>query len=192
MFPPFVHALSFSLEEGAQTRRIPLSEASKTGFGWALYIGDGPNTVSESTVSNTEPRKFFCPYRVPGRELSEFLSAYYLCAKANSESSSFSRNSPSLPQNSVSSLLRNSTLETVFRPFPITLRAGKTYSLNLRGLFATSRKCLIHSLCGNRLQNPAQHPHRVPESCATSNKHQQRRRGAAKPEGRGRGIPTGR
>ena len=33
-------------------------------------------------------------------------------------SCTFSQNSPSLPQNSVSSLLRNSTLETVFRPFP--------------------------------------------------------------------------
>ena len=32
-------------------------------------------------------------------ELSEFFSAYYLCAKANSPS--FSQNSPSLPQNSV-------------------------------------------------------------------------------------------
>ena len=30
----------------------------------------------------------------------------------------FSQSSPSLPQNSVSSLFRNSTLETVFRPFP--------------------------------------------------------------------------
>ena len=36
---------------------------------------------------------------VPGSELSEFLPAYYLCAKANSPS--FSQNSPSLPQNSV-------------------------------------------------------------------------------------------
>ena len=36
------------------------------------YLGSGPNTVSGSTVSNTE--------------LSEFLSAYYLCAKANSPS----------------------------------------------------------------------------------------------------------
>ena len=59
---------------------------------------------------------FFGPHWVPGRELSELLSAYYLCAKANSPS--FSQNSPSLPQNSVSSLFRNSTLETVFRPFP--------------------------------------------------------------------------
>ena len=41
----------------------------------------------------------------------------FLCAKADSPS--FSQNSPSLPQNSVSSLFRNSTLETVFRPFPI-------------------------------------------------------------------------
>ena len=38
-FPPprCVHAPSFSLEEAAQTRRIPLSEASKTGFGGARY-----------------------------------------------------------------------------------------------------------------------------------------------------------
>ena len=82
----------------------------------AMKLGDGPNTVSESTVSNTELSEFFGAHWVPGTELSEFLSAYYLCANANSPS--FSQNSPSLPQNSVSSLLRNSTLETVFRPFP--------------------------------------------------------------------------
>ena len=54
-----------------------------------------------------------------GRELSEFLSAYYLCAKAHSQS--LSQNSPSLPQNSVrlsEFSSPNSTLETVFRPFP--------------------------------------------------------------------------
>ena len=62
-------------------------------------IGDGPNTVSKSTVSNTELSEFFCPHRAPGKELSEFLSAYYLCDKANSPS--FSQNSPSLPQNLV-------------------------------------------------------------------------------------------
>ena len=89
-----------------------------------LCVRDGPNTVSESTVSNTELSEFFGAHRVPGRELSEFLSAYYLCAKANSPS--FSQNSPSLPQNSVrlsevlfsETVLSNSTLETVFRPFP--------------------------------------------------------------------------
>ena len=75
------------------------------------HFGNGPNTVSESTVSNTELSEFFCPHRVPGRELSEILSAYYLLAKANSPS--FAQKSPSLPQNSVSSLLRKSTLETV-------------------------------------------------------------------------------
>ena len=64
---------------------------------------------SASTASNTELSEFFCPHQAPRRELSEFLSAFYLCAQANS---------PSLPQNSVSSLFRNSTLETVFRPFP--------------------------------------------------------------------------
>ena len=63
-----------------------------------LLLGNGPNTVLESTVSNTE--------------LSEFRSAYYLCAKASSPS--FSQTSPSLPLNSVSALFRNSTLETLF------------------------------------------------------------------------------
>ena len=49
-------------------------------------MGDGPNTVSESTVSDAELREFFCPHRVHERELSEFLSACYLCAEANSPS----------------------------------------------------------------------------------------------------------
>ena len=62
-------------------------------------MGNGANTVSGSTVSNTELSEFFGAHRVPGRELSEFLSAYYLCAKANSPNSP--QNSPSLPQNSV-------------------------------------------------------------------------------------------
>ena len=66
---------------------------------WQVFVGDGPNTVSGSTVSNTELSEFFGPHRDPGGKLSEFLSAYYLCAKANSPS--FSQNSPSLPQNSV-------------------------------------------------------------------------------------------
>ena len=64
-----------------------------------MSLGNGPNTVSGSTVSNTELSEFFDPHRVPGRELSEFLSAFYFCAKANSPS--FSENSPSLPRNSV-------------------------------------------------------------------------------------------
>ena len=52
-------------------------------------VGNGPNTVSESTVSNTELSEFFGAHWVPGSELSEFLSAYYLCAKANSELTEF-------------------------------------------------------------------------------------------------------
>ena len=39
---------------------------------------NGPNTVSESTVSNTKLSELFCPHQVPGRELSECLSAF-LC-----------------------------------------------------------------------------------------------------------------
>ena len=39
-----------------------------------------------SAVSNAELSEFFAPHWVPGRELSEFLSAYHLCDKANSPS----------------------------------------------------------------------------------------------------------
>ena len=60
-----------------------------------LLFGNGPNTVSGSTVSNTELSEFFGAHWVPGSELSEFLSAYCLCVNANSPS--FSQNSPSLP-----------------------------------------------------------------------------------------------
>ena len=64
------------------------------------------------------PNWVFCgPYRVLGRELSEFLSAYYLCAHVKANSPSFSQNSPSLLQNSMSYLFRNSTLETVSAHF---------------------------------------------------------------------------
>ena len=77
--------------------------------------GDGPNTGSESKVSNTELSEFFGPRRVPGRELIELLPAYYLCAKASSPSFSGELTES---QNSVSSVFRNSTLETAFRPFP--------------------------------------------------------------------------
>ena len=86
-------------------------------------VGNRPNAVSGSTVSNTELSEFFGAHWVPGSELSEFLSAYYLCAKANSPS--VLQKSPSLPQNSVrlsefsspKQYSRNS-IETVFRPFP--------------------------------------------------------------------------
>ena len=43
-----------------------------------MTLEGGPNTVSESTVSNTKLCKLFAPRRVPGTELSEFLSAYDL------------------------------------------------------------------------------------------------------------------
>ena len=82
---------------------------------FARLVGGGPNTVSESTVSNTELSEFFRPHRLPGRS-SVSSSAYYMCAKANSLS--LSQNSPRLPKNSVSSLFRNSALERVFRPLP--------------------------------------------------------------------------
>ena len=57
--------------------------------------------------SSTELSEFVRPHQAPGRELIEFLSAYYWCVKANS---------PSLPQNSLSSVFQNRTLEAIFRP----------------------------------------------------------------------------
>ena len=63
------------------------------------HVGDGPNMVSESTVSKPELSEFLRPHRVPERELSEFLSSNNLSAKVNSPS--LSQNSPSLSQNLV-------------------------------------------------------------------------------------------
>ena len=48
--------------------------------------GDQHNTVSESMVSDTELNEVFVPHQVPVTELSEFLSASYLRAKAKSPS----------------------------------------------------------------------------------------------------------
>ena len=45
-----------------------------------VSVFSGPNTVSESTVSNTELSEFFGPHRVPGRGLSEFTrSPLFVC-----------------------------------------------------------------------------------------------------------------
>ena len=65
-----------------------------TFCGPILRIGIGPKKVSECMVANTELSEFFGPHGVPGRELSEFFSAFYVGAKANSPS--FSQNSLSL------------------------------------------------------------------------------------------------
>ena len=69
-----------SSPKSAQTCKIASKHVSEMG----QIRFRTPNSVS-----------FLAPHRVPGRGLSEFLSAYYLCAKANSPS--FSQNSPSLP-----------------------------------------------------------------------------------------------
>ena len=104
----------------------------------SLELRGPTDTVSESTVWNTELREFVCPHQVLRRELSAFLSAYYLCAKANSRS--FSRRAhrvcPKSQWGSVSSLLRNSTLE--FRPFPIECALASVLSECVLG---TLKKC---------------------------------------------------
>ena len=51
------------------------------------FFGNGPNTVSESTVSSTELSEFLLAFtEFWGESHSEFLSEYHLCAKANSQS----------------------------------------------------------------------------------------------------------
>ena len=57
---------------------------SKSAISNRTMFGNGPNTVSGSTVSNTELSEFFGAHRVSGSELSGFLSAYHLCVNANS------------------------------------------------------------------------------------------------------------
>ena len=67
----------------------PVSETGRKRFRRARF-----QTLSSVSFAGS--------HRVPGRELSEFLSAGYSCGKANSPS--FSQKPPSLPQNSLSSL----------------------------------------------------------------------------------------
>ena len=86
----------------------------------------GKKTLSESTVSNTELGEFFLALtEFRGEHSASSFQPNFLCAKANSPS--FWQNSPSLPQNSLSSLFRNSTLETVFHPFPIKPPSAGTW-----------------------------------------------------------------
>ena len=107
--------------------------------------------------SNTELSELFGPQQVSGRELSEFFLAYYLCSKTKSPT--FSQNSLSLAQNSVSSLFRDSALKTVFPPFPITPRyfLSKQYSPRfLSRKLPVSRP--LYFMEGN-LQNGRSHLH---------------------------------
>ena len=126
--PSLIHGLCAFFASHSRFMRLfkaaldtPLDSTGRIRFRRVRF--QTPNSVS-----------FFWAHWVLGTELSEFLSAYYLCANANSPS--FSQNSPSLPQNSVSSLLRNSTLETVFRPFP-TLDSPSSAILSVHGLHFT-------------------------------------------------------
>ena len=91
------------LARGFQKTSVRKSEMGRIRFRRVRF--QTPNSVSllaltefrgENSVSSSQP------IIVCKNELTEF----------------FSQSLPILPQNSVSSLLRNSTLETVFRPFP--------------------------------------------------------------------------
>ena len=76
----FRHLLTFWHDSVFLGRPSEMPRLDWTPFVRVVYVGYGPNTVSESMVSNTKLSDFFCAHRAPGRELSEFLSACFLCA----------------------------------------------------------------------------------------------------------------
>ena len=147
------------VSEGARPKGGGRSEFANLAH--PQFVGDGPKTVSESTVSNTEHSEFFGPHRVPGRELSEFLSAYYLCAKAKSPSFCFAELTEfavKLSEFSVSSLLRfsrkgpfrtkNSTaLESVLfcrhRSFSVSVLFSCLFFLEKQALLSPPRSVLL-------------------------------------------------
>ena len=76
-----VRNLSMQPLRGPVSTMAARTRDRKTHTHTHILLGNGPNTVSGSTVSNTELSEFFGAHWAPGSELSEFLSAYYLCAK---------------------------------------------------------------------------------------------------------------
>ena len=102
-------------------------------------------------LQTTNSVRFCCPHRALGRELSEFLSAYYLCHQVSRRTH---RVCPKTQWGAASSLLRSSALETVFRPFPkrggfyeITIICDRPY-LFLRKEFSETFKVQMSSLSG--------------------------------------------
>ena len=86
----------------------------------APFFGNGPNTVSESTVPKTELSEFFGAHWVPGSEFSEFLSAYDLCAQANSPSFTAELTEFAVKLSEAQWVLSSETVlsKQYFRPFP--------------------------------------------------------------------------
>ena len=94
---------------------------------------------------------FLRSHRVPGRELGEFLSAYYFCVPKRTHRAC-RRTHRVTPKNSVSSVFRISTLETVCRHplFPQCLWTLGA-SCNLEGF---CRKSLVDRFLESVLQGP--------------------------------------
>ena len=93
-------------------------------------IGNGPNTVSESTVSNTELNEFFGPHRVPAERNSVSSFQPSICVPKRTHRV-FPRTHRVRGKNSVSSLFRNTILETLFHPLP---KSRLVYVLSLLGI----------------------------------------------------------
>ena len=86
---------------------------------WSPFLRNEPNTVSGSTVSNTELSEFLGLTEFRGAS-SVSSSQPIICVPKRTHRvfRRTHRVRPKTQWGSVSSLLRNSTLETVFRPFP--------------------------------------------------------------------------
>ena len=80
-----------SLNSGGASSPPKFRGSGLTGYRKRAEYGSGEHG---STGSNADLSEFFGRHRVLERELSELLSAYYLCA--NAYSPSFSQNLPSL------------------------------------------------------------------------------------------------
>ena len=98
-----------------RNKRSPKGVSFKDGFSVTTRTAISGQVVSETGQIQRWRVQFCAPSSVtvgvPGRDLSECLSAFYLFDKA--DSLRFSWNSASLAQNSVSCRFRNRTLETV-------------------------------------------------------------------------------
>ena len=96
----------------------------EAGCGWARCTKEGGKCRTRTNCSfgfKLRTQRVCCPHRFQGRELSKFLST--LCQSELTEFFFSLQSSLSLPQNSVSSLFQNATLEILFKIVPVSLSA---------------------------------------------------------------------
>ena len=121
----------------------------------------GSNTVSESMVSNAKLSEFLALTEFRGESSMSSSQPITVCANTNSRS--FSQNSPCLPENSISLLFQNPILDTLFRPFSNSRRFFdvQVLALNLTYLtktfFTYITVCVFVSVVRNIHEKEARH-----------------------------------